>query len=127
MSVAEAQKAVEVQKIYGSVDEMVGDGATEVEYRVIPGFKSGTFIRIGSVSAGDMIEWSEAGEGEAKRTAGLRLIVKSLVNADGVRISSDKDIVKFRTMRHKDTERIVKEILDLNGINVKQDKDAKND
>ena len=120
---AEEQK----DEIYESVDEMVADGASEVQYATIEGFISNKKIRIGSVSAGDMIEWSEANETEAKRTAGLRLISKSLVNKSGVRISSDKDIAKFRTMRHNVTERIVKEILKLNGMNVKADKDAKND
>jgi hypothetical protein len=117
----------EEQEVYGSVDDMVTDGASEVQYHEIEGFKPGKMIRIGSVTAGDMIEWSEANEGEAKRTAGLRLITKSLVNDKGLRISSDKDIVKLRTMRHNVTERIVKEILKLNGMTVKQDKDAKND
>lgn len=115
------------EAIYGSVDEMVAEGASEVQYAVIEGFKEGKKIRIGSVSAGDMIEWSESNEGEAKRTAGLRLITKSLVNAQGVRISSDRDIIKLRSMRHNVTERIVKEILKLNGMTVKADKDSKND
>jgi len=117
----------EVEQIYGSVDEMVSDGASEVEYAVIDGFKPGKKIRIGSVNAGDMIEWSEANEGEAKRTAGLRLIQKSLVDKDGKRIGQPTDLQKLRTMRHNITERIVKEILKLNGMNVKQDAEAKKD
>lgn len=115
------------ERVYASVDEMVADGASEVEYAKIDGFKEGVKIRIGSVNAGDMIEWSEANEGEAKRTAGLRLIVKSLVDGDGKRIGSDRDIIKLRTMRHNITERIVKEILKLNGMNVKTDTDTKKD
>jgi hypothetical protein len=116
-----------INSIYESVDEMVADGASEVQFAEIEGFHPEKRIRIGSVSAGDMIEWSEANETEAKRTAGLRLISKSLVNKAGVRISSDKDIAKFRTMRHNVTERIVKEILKLNGMTVKADEKAKND
>ena len=115
------------ESIYESVDEMVSDGASEVQFAKVEGFTPGKMIRIGSVTAGDMIEWSEANETEAKKTAGLRLICKSLVNKAGIRISSDKDIVKFRTMRHNVTERIVKEILKLNGMTVKADKDAKNE
>ena|SRR5688572_20009863 len=123
-------------EVYSSVDDMVNDGATDVKYAVIEGFKEGgKKVCIGSVSAGDMIEWSEANEGEAKRTAGLRLISKSLVDgipgkhkgATGRRISTDKDIAKFRTMRHEVTERIVKDVLKLNGINLKADNAAKND
>jgi len=116
------------EKVYGTVEELLSDGASEMEYSVVDGFKPGTKIRIGSVTAGDMISWSESNEGEAKRTAGLRLICKSLVNADGVRYADDdKNIAKFRAMRHKETERIVKEILKLNGMNVKQDDAAKKD
>lgn len=115
-----------VEQVYESVDEMVADGASEVTYKNIEGFKPGKMIRIGSVTAGDMIEWSEANETEAKRTAGLRLITKSLVNSKGQRISSDRDILKLRQMRHDVTERIVKEILDLNKMGLKQDKESKN-
>jgi hypothetical protein len=126
MSPVEAVEAPD--QAYDSVDEMVADGASTVDYAWIEGFKpGGKKIRIGSVNAGDMIEWSEANEGEAKRTAGLRLIQKSLVNANGDRISTDKDIIKFRTMRHNVTERIVKEILKLNGMTVKTDEAAKKD
>jgi len=98
----------------------------DVEYAEIPGFKPGQVFRIGSLSAGDLIEWSEANEGEAKRTAGLRLICKSLVDAEGVRIALDpKNVVVFRAKSHKVTERIVREILTLNGMNVKADEDVK--
>lgn len=129
MAEAAVVEAVQQDQIYSSVDEMVADGASQVEFAVIDGFKPGKKIRIGSVNAGDMIEWSEANEGEAKRTAGLRLITKSLVGPapDNIRISNDRDILKLRTMRHNVTERIVKEILKLNGMTVKQDADAKKD
>ena len=117
----------ESEEVYESVDEMVADGAAEVTYKSIDGFKEGKKIRIGSLTADDMIIWSEANEGEAKRTAGLRLIAKSLVNSKGVRISSDKDIQKFRQMRHDVTERIVKEIINHNKMSSSKDKELKND
>lgn len=116
-------------KIYASVDEMVASGAADAEYATIEGFKPGEVVRIGSVTASDIIEWSEASEGEAKKTMGLRLICRSLVGpAPGnVRYAdNDKNIARFRTMRHKETERIVREILKLNGMTVKQERDAKN-
>ncbi len=93
--------------------------ANDVEYATIPGFKDGEVFRIQSLTAGDLIEWSSANEGEAKRTAGLRLIVHSLVDKDGKRIANDTHIATFRAKSHKVTERIVKEILKLNGMNVK--------
>lgn len=105
------------------------EGTDDVEYKKVQGFKDGQVIVIRSLSAGDMIAWSEANEGEAKRTAGLRLIVQSLVDgipgedygATGKSIATDKDIKTFRTKSHKVSERIVKAILELNGINVSGD------
>lgn len=118
----------EVVKIYASVDDLVG--SSEVEYREINGFRSGEKVRIGSVSAGDMIEWSEANDGEAKRTAGLRLLCKSLVGPEpgNERYADDpRNIAKFRKLPHKVVNRIVGEILELNGLETKKDKEAKND
>ncbi len=120
----------DVVKIYGSMDEILASGVSDVEYAEIEGFKPGEKVRIGSVTAGDIMEWSEASEGEAKKTAGLRLIIKSLVGpAPGNIRYADKaeNIQKFRAMRHKETERIVKEILELNGMNVKKQAEAKKD
>jgi hypothetical protein len=118
------------EKIYASMDEIMSSGVSDVEYAVIDGFKPGEKVRIGSVTAGDIMEWSEASEGEAKKTAGLRLIIKSLVGPEpsNIRYADDpKNIAKFRAMRHKETERIVKEILVLNGMTVKQQAEAKKD
>lgn len=109
--------------------------ATDEEFAVITGFQPGQKFRIGSLTAGDMIEWSEANEGEAKRTAGLRLICKSLVGPppENKRYALDaKNIAVFRGKSHKVTERIVREILKLNGMGLKEGKlegevDAKKD
>jgi hypothetical protein len=117
-------------KVYGSMDEILASGSSDVEYSVINGFKAGEKVRIGSLTAGDLIEWSEANEGEAKRTAGLRLITKSLVGPEpeNKRYADDvKNIPKFRVMRHKETERIVKEILKLNGMTVAAEAEVKKD
>lgn len=103
------------------------EAANDVEYALIPGFKEGESFRIKSLDAGALIEWSEANEGEAKRTAGLRLIVQSLVDKDGKRIANDNHIIVFRKKSHKVTERIVKEILKLNGMTVKTENAVKND
>jgi hypothetical protein len=99
------------------------DAAEDVEYATIQGFSPDKPFRIGSLSAGDLIEWSEANEGEAKRTAGLRLICKSLVNAKGERYAMDtKNIAVFRRKNHRIIERIVEEILTLNGLRVNKPK-----
>jgi hypothetical protein len=99
-----------------SLDEILA--SDDVEYLTIDGYQPGEKIRIGSLTAGDLIEWQDANETEAKKTAGLRLIVKSLVDADGKRIATDKHIQFFRKKNHKKTETIVKRILKLNGIKV---------
>jgi len=127
------------------LDEFLSE--SQIEYAKVEGFKKNDVLFIGSVTAGDVIEWSEAGEGEAKRTAGLRLIVKSLVDgipgvtvlpdgtkATGKRIANDTHIPKLRNLSHKVAERFVREILKLNGMEVpggaktvKGEADAKND
>lgn len=128
MSVEARKELSEAVDVAASMDDLKElDG---VEYAVIEGFLPGKKIRIGSLTAGDLIEWSEANEGEAKRTAGLRLITKSLVGPEpsNVRYANDpKNIAVFRGYRHNATERIVKEILKLNGMTVKGDREAKND
>jgi hypothetical protein len=127
---AEAKPAEQGDKIYASMDDMFASGPTDVEYDVIDGFKDGEKIRIGSVTAGDIIEWQDMLDGPAKRNAGLKLISKSLVGpAPGnVRFAdNDKYIAKFKEMRHKDTERILKAIVKLNGMNVKDEAAAKKD
>lgn len=105
-----------------------------VEYARIPGFKPGQVFVIASVPAGDMIEWSEANEG-AKYTAGLRLIINSVVDgepgkddgATGKRIMDDTHIALLRKLPHKVTENVVRAIIKHNGMNVKDDSAAKKD
>jgi hypothetical protein len=119
-----------------SVTDMLAaaEPLASVEYARSPGFKPGQVFVLGSVTAGDMIEWSEANE-DAKRTAGLRLIVKSVVDGEpgvdegarGVRIMDDTHLTLLRKLPHKSTEGVVRAILKLNGIQAKADKDAKND
>ena len=117
-------------KIYASMDDLEASGKDDIEYATIDGFKPGEKFRIGSLTAGDLIEWAEANDGEAKRTAGLRLITKSLVGPEpeNRRYADDpRNIPRFRARNHRITERIVKEILKLNGMNVKDDTTRKND
>lgn len=104
------------------------ENAKDVEYAEVEGWE-GT-IRIGSLTAGDLIEWSEAGEEkEKKREAGLRLIYKSWVDGEGNRIGQEKHVKMLRTKSHKLTDRVVDAILKLNGLKVKgkKDDDTKND
>jgi hypothetical protein len=88
----------------------------------------GGVVRIGSLTAGDMIEFVESNEGPAKRTAGLRLIIKSLVDADGKRIGQDSHLDGLRKKDNESTSKVIKAILKLNGLDTKKAQDeAKND
>lgn len=112
------------EKVLGLADIVA---AEDIEYATIPGFKPGEVFRIRSLTSDDLIVWSESNEGEAKRTAGLRLIVKSLVDKDGNLVLNDTHLGVLKAKSHKVTERVVRGILKLNGINVKTDNEAKND
>lgn len=135
---AEEQKVYPNGKPISVVDLIAAaEPGASVEYARVPGFKPGQVFVIASVTSGDMIEWSEANEGEAKRTAGLRLIVKSVVEGEpgkdeGVgpvprRIMDDTHIALLRKLPHKQTEIVVKAIVKHNGMTVKGDDAAKKD
>jgi hypothetical protein len=107
-----------------------------VEYARAPGLRDGQVFVIQSLTAGDLIEWSEASEGsEQKRLAGLRLIIKSVVDgepgtdpgAQGKVLMDESHLGLLKKKSHKKTEAVVKAILKLNGMRVKGDSDAKND
>lgn len=101
----------------------------DIEYKRIPGFASGKTIVIGSITAGDFVEWQESNDGPAKKNAGLKLIIRSLVDgipgtdpgATGKRIGTDAGLVKLKEMPIKHTERIIRAIIELNGLNAKAD------
>ena len=87
----------------------------------------GGLVRVGSLTAGDLLEFVEANEGPAKRTAGLRLIIKSIVDIDGNRIGKDTDLQGLKTRNSKQIEKLTHEILKLNGLGKKAQEEAKND
>lgn len=120
-----------------SLDDMLA--TPDVEYREVRMPEWGGVLYIGSVSAADVIDWQESSEGEAKKTAGIRLIVKSLVNKEafegspgGARIGSDKHIAQLKQKAFKNIEKVVKQIIELNGMDAKgkttkMEADVKND
>jgi len=100
-----------------SVEEMMA--ADDIEYTEVEAF--GGIVRLGSIDAGSMIEFVESNEGPAKRTAGLRLIIKSLVDGNGARIGKEEHLQSWMKRSQKTCNRLVDEILKLNGL----DKSAK--
>lgn len=92
-------------------------GSNDFEYATIDAW--GKKVRIQSLTAGDILEWSEAGEGEAKKTAGLRLIIKSVVDGTGKLVFSPNHISILRTKNHKQTEKVIEAIIKLNGLTIR--------
>ncbi len=126
------KKILSVSDIEGAVDE---------KYSEIEAW-GGVFLA-GSLMAEDFIEWTEANDSPAKRTAGIRLITKSMCGPsatcpacnDGsdvhvgihVRVGTDKHIEVFKRKSVAETEKVVKAIVKLNGLNVKGVDAPKND
>jgi len=95
----------------------------DVEYALIDGFKPGEKLRIRSLTAGDIIEWSEASEvdKDLKRTAGLRLIIRSLVDEKGDRMLSEMlHLEHLRKKNQRLVNQMIAAILKHNGMDVKK-------
>lgn len=114
------EKATQKAKKVLSVEEMMA--ADDIEYAEVEAF--GGVIRIGSIDAETMIAFVESNEGPAKRTAGLRLIIKSLVDEHGNRIGKDEHLQRWKTKSQKTCNKIVQAILKLNGLSEEQAKQA---
>ena len=125
-----------VPTVANSMDDI--NDASTIEYREVKGFKAGQTVWIGSLTAGDIIEWSEAGDDkEAKRTAGLRLLSKSLVSVEpgtnkpgptSIRYADNEtSIAVFRKKNQADCQRVIAAILELNDLTPKADAAAKKD
>jgi hypothetical protein len=111
------------EKKYLSMDEILA--VDDIQYADVEAF--GGLIRIGSLSAGDMIDWIEANEDPAKkRIAGINLIVKSLVDETGARIGRDENTEVLKKKDNRTLGKIVNTILELNGMKPKAAADAKN-
>lgn len=97
----------------------IEDGADGIEYKEIQGW-GGSTIRIGSLSSADMIQWVEENDDKVKqKDAGLRLIVKSLVDTNGGRVDEgdrDRMLKAIQKKNARENGRIVREILDFNGL-----------
>jgi hypothetical protein len=92
--------------------------ANDTEYDEVEAY--GIKVRIGSLDSADMIEWIEDNDVPAKkREAGLRLLVKSLVDDEGNRVPKERFEEFLESFRHKNAQangRVIKKILVLNGL-----------
>ncbi len=98
-----------------SIDEIIA--APDVQYDTVDAW--GGKVRIGSIDAGTMLDFVESNDGPAKRTAGLRLLIKSLVDAEGNRIGTEKHLEAFKKKDSATIDRVVTKILKLNGLDEK--------
>lgn len=107
-----------------SMSEIKAGAKKAITYREIPALEPGEFYRVVSLTAGELAEWTEARDGgdpEKKKTSGLRLIVNSLVDDDGIRIGSESDIEFFKGYAAIETEKVIGAILEHNGMSVKKE------
>jgi hypothetical protein len=95
-----------------SIDEILA--ADDTTYSTIEAW--GGKVRIGSLSAGSMLKFIEDNKGPGRITAGLRLLLESLVNERNERIGSVKLLEAFKRKNSKEVNMVVKEILTLNGL-----------
>ncbi len=96
-------------------------------------------VPIASLSSADLIEWLESNDDPTKkREAGLRLLVKSIVD----KVYDEKDEVEpvhlpldqreeyltiFRAKDARENGKVIKKILELNGLDVKARSAEKNE
>lgn len=96
--------------------------AQDVKYDEVDVPEWGGVVRIGSLSAEDAMEFAETNEGPAQKTAGLRLVLRSLVDAEGNRIGdNDKVLQAFKKRNPAVIARIVKRVMKLNEMDASSD------
>jgi hypothetical protein len=107
-----------------TMDEMLA--APDVQYRDVQAW--GGVVRLGSLTAEQMIQFVEQNVDEkARRIAGIRMVVQSLVNDDGERIGTDAHIPQFLKKDAATTNRLVETVMELNGLTKPKADEAKKD
>ena len=87
----------------------------------------GGLVRIGSLSAQEMIEFVEGNEDpKRRRIAGIRMIVRSLVDEEGNHVGTEAHVNAFLKKDAATTNRLVEAIMELNGMREPKVKEVKN-
>lgn len=102
------------------IEDALGEPDMTVEVMEVPEWK--TKLRFGSLNAEEMIEFVEANEGIAKRTASVRLVQKSLINEKLERIGDDKMLQRLMKKDAKIINRLASRLLVLNGLSEDEQK-----
>lgn len=104
------------KKKYLSFDEIIA--ADDTEYCEVDVW--GGTLRFGTLDAGTMLEFVSKNEGPEKKTAGLRLLVDSLVDADGNRIGRKEMVEALKKKNASVINKLCDRILELNGFGSKR-------
>jgi hypothetical protein len=110
------------QKVF-TLDDLKRPETNDVKYDTVEAY--GGIVKIGSLSSEDMLQWIESnGDPDKKKRAGLRLLVKSIVDEQGARFpESDHDAILeiFKRKDAQDNGRVLEKVLRLNGFPVPKD------
>lgn len=88
----------------------------------------GVKFRLGSLTAGEILEFVETNEGPMKRTAGIRLVISSWVDKNGNRLGRPEHLEQFKKRDAKTVTSLINAVLKLNGLEKKDEvASAKND
>lgn len=99
-----------------SIEELLSDKVNAVRYNTVPAY--GGHVRIGSLSAADMLAWVEENQANGK-TAGLRLLARSIVNDGNQRVPPDqldRAAEAFGNKDNVDNASVIAACLRLNGL-----------
>ncbi len=111
-------------KKLASINDFLTDDTEYVEVTV---FKK--LVRLRTLTSGDLIEFREANQDkESQKASGLRLIIKSVVDADGKQLFGEEHIATLRKRPEREILTLLREITKLNQMGKDADGDtAKND
>lgn len=106
------------KKVFGIAEVL---DANAVKYDEVEAY--GGVVRIGSLSSADMLQWiADSRDPIKKSRAGLRLLVKSIVDGEGNRLDTVTDdkvnllIERFAQKDNQDNGKIIDRALVLNGL-----------
>lgn len=115
--------------LIGSFDELMKIDDRTYETVATPEWGPNSGVMIRSLSAGEAIAWTEANEA-AKNSAGLRLIILSVVRPDTkspLFTEGNKQMDALKGKSNHPLKRIVTAVLKLNGFGKEEAEAAKND
>jgi hypothetical protein len=94
--------------------------AEDTEYVTVPIGKSGKSARLGSLNGEDLLTWfANQRDPEQKKTNGLWLVAKCLVNDTGQRIGNMDDVLRLREKAPATIKALVEAAVTLNKLDVK--------